>query len=108
MVCFFPPLELAAGASFEAALAASVGTAFVLADASMALGVGIDAGVALAHPTPANKAVVVGDALGLAIGYGIGKAIGAGVSKFGPSVAKMFAQRAAAREAQILAQGKVL
>ena len=98
--CFFPPLELAAGASFEAALAASAGTAFVLADAAMAIGVGIDVSVALAHPTPANKAVVVGDALGLAIGYGIGKAIGVAVSKFGPTVAEMFAQRAAERAAQ--------
>ena len=52
--CFFSPLELAAGASFEAALAASASTAFVLADASLAIGVGIDVGVALAHPTPAN------------------------------------------------------
>lgn len=59
----------------------------MLADASMALGVGIDVGVALAHSTPANKAVVVGDALGLAIGYGAGKALGALASKYGPAVA---------------------
>ena len=98
--CFFPPLELAAGASFEAALAASAGTAFVAADVSMAIGVGIDVGVAVAHPTPANRAVVVGDALGLALGYGAGKVIGAAVSKFGPTVAEMFAQRAAQKALQ--------
>ncbi|RZJ57627.1 MAG: DUF4237 domain-containing protein, partial [Hymenobacter sp.] len=95
--CFFPPLELAAGASFEAALAASAGTAFVAADVSMAIGMSVDAGVAVVHPTPANQAVVVGDAVGLALGYGIGKAIGAGVSKFGPEVAELFAQQMAKR-----------
>ena len=68
------------------------------ADVSMAVGVGIDVGVA--HPTPANKAVVVGNALGLALGYGIGKALGAAVSKFGPTVAEMFAQRAAQKALQ--------
>ena len=80
-------------------MAASASAAFVAADVSMAVGVGIDAGVALAHPTPANKAVVVGDALGLALGYGIGKALGAAVSKFGPTLAEMFAQRAAQKAA---------
>ena len=93
--CFFPPLELAAGASFEAALAASASTAFVAADASLAIGVGLDLAVAEVHPTPANQAVVVGDLVGLALGYGIGKAIGAAVSKFGPAVVEAFAQRAA-------------
>ena len=92
--CFFPPLELAAGASFEAALAASAGTAFVAADASLAIGVGINLAVAEVHPSPANQAVVVGDLVGLALGYGIGKAIGAAVSKFGPAVVEAFAQRA--------------
>ena len=77
-------------------MAASASATFVAADVSMAVGVGIDVGVALAHPTPANRAVVVGD---LAIGYGIGKAIGAAVSKFGPTVAEMFAQRAAQKAA---------
>ena len=93
--CFFPPLELAAGASFEAALAASAGTAFVAADASLAIGVGLDLAVAEVHPSPANQAVVVGDLVGLALGYGIGKAIGAAVSKFGPAVVEAFSQRAA-------------
>ena len=93
--CFFPPLELAAGASFEAALAASASTAFVAADASLAIGVGIDLAVAEVHPSPANQAVVVGDLVGLALGYGAGKAIGAAVSKFGPAVVEAFAQRAA-------------
>ena len=93
--CFFPPLELAAGASFEAALAASAGTAFVAADASLAIGVGLDLTVAEVHPSPANQAVVVGDVVGLALGYGAGKAIGAAVSKFGPAVVEAFAQRAA-------------
>jgi len=92
--CFFPPLELAAGASFEAALAASASTAFVAADVSMAVGMGIDAAVAAVHPTPANQAVVVGDVVGLALGYGLGKALGALASKYGPAVAEAFAQRA--------------
>ena len=100
--CFFPPLELAAGASFEAALAASASTAFVAADASFAIGVGIDVGVAEVHPTPANQAVVVGDLVGLALGYGAGKVIGAAVSKFGPAVVEAFTQRAAQGEAQTL------
>ena len=59
--CFFPPLELAAAASFETAMAAGASAAFVAADVSMAIGVGIDVGVAVAHPTPANRAVVVGE-----------------------------------------------
>lgn len=92
--CFFPPLELAAGASFEAALAASAGTAFIAADVSMAVGIGLDVAVAQVHPTPANRAVVVGDVVGLAIGYGAGKALGALASKYGPAVAEAFAQRA--------------
>ena len=71
-------------------MAASASAAFVAADV----------GMALAHPTPANRAVVVGDALGLAIGYGAGKLIGAAVSKFGPTVAEMFAQRAAQKALQ--------
>ena len=95
--CFFPPLELAAGASFEAALAASASTAFIAADVSMAVGIGIDVAVAEVHPTPANRAVVVGDVVGLAVGYGIGKVIGATVSKFGPEVAEVFAQQMAKR-----------
>ena len=106
--CFFPPLELAAAASFETALAASASAAFVAADVGMALGAGIDVGVALAHPTPANKAVVVGDALGLAIGCGAGKLVGAAVSKFGPTVAEMFAQRAAAKALQDALEGTVI
>ena len=106
--CFFPPLELAAAASFETAIAASASAAFVAANASMAVGVGIDAGVALAHPTPANKAVVVGDALGLALGYGIGKVMGAAVSKFGPTVAEMFAQCAAQKAALEAIEGTVI
>ena len=96
--CFFPPLELAAGASFEAALAASA--AFVAADASLAIGVGLDVGVAEVHPSPANQAVVVGDLVGLALGYGAGKVIGAAVSKFGPEVAEIFARRAAQKALQ--------
>ena len=65
------------------------------ADASFAIGMGIDVGVAEVHPTPANQAVVVGDLVGLALGYGAGKVIGAAVSKFGPAVVEAFAQRAA-------------
>lgn len=98
--CFFPPLELAAGASFEAALAASASTAFVAADVSMAVGIGLDTAVAEVHPTPANQAVVVGDLVALALGHGAGKLIGAAVSKFGPEVAEVFAQRAAQKAAQ--------
>jgi hypothetical protein len=97
--CFFPPLELAAGASFEAALAASAGTAFIAADVSMAVGIGIDVAVAQVHPTPANRAVVVGDVVGVAIGYGAGRALGALASKYGPAVSEAFARRAAAKAA---------
>ena len=96
--CFFPPLELAAGASFEAALAASASTAFVAADASLAIGVGLDLAVAEVHPSPANQAVVVGDLVGLALGYGIGKAIGAAVSKFGPAVVEAFSPAGGAKK----------
>jgi hypothetical protein len=95
--CFFPPLELAAGASFEAALAASASTAFLAADVSMAAGIGIDLAVAEVHPTPANEAVVVGDVVGLALGYGIGKGLSALASKYGPVVASTFAQQLAKR-----------
>lgn len=107
--CFFPPLELAAGASFEAALAASASTAFIAADVSMAVGIGIDVAVAEVHPTPANRAVVVGDVVGLAVGYGIGKGLGALASKYGPAVAEAFAQRAAQKAAaEEAALGKVV
>jgi hypothetical protein len=33
--------------------------------------------VAQVHPTPANRTVVVGDVVGLAIGYRLGKGLGA-------------------------------
>jgi hypothetical protein len=55
----------------------SAGTAFIAADVSMAVGIGIDVAVAQVHPTPANRAGVVGDVVGLAIGYGLGKGLGA-------------------------------
>jgi hypothetical protein len=58
----------------------------------MVVGIGID--VAQVHPTLANRAVVVGDVVGLAIGYGAGKALCASASKYGPAVAEAFAQRA--------------
>lgn len=105
--CFFPPLELAAGASFEAALAASAGTAFIAADVSMAVGIGIDVAVAQVHPTPVNRAVVVGDVVGVAIGYGIGKGLGALASKYGPQVAELFAQRAAQKALKDIPEGIV-
>ena len=98
--CFFPPLELLAGSSFSAAMAAGAGTMFIAADVSLVIGVGIDATVATVHPTPANQAVVVGDAVGIVLGYAAGKAVGAGVSKYGPAVMEAFARRAAQRAAQ--------
>jgi len=86
----------------------SASTAFVAADVSMAAGIGIDVAMATMYPTPANRAVVVGDGVGLALGCGAGKVLGAAVSKFGPQVAEIFAQRAAQKEAQLLATGKVI
>ena len=74
-------------------MAASASATFVAADVSMA----VDVGVALAHPTPANRAVVVGDAV--ALGYGIGKALGAAVSKYGPSPTSSSLSRRGCRRA---------
>jgi len=99
---FVPPLELAAGESFIAAAAASAGTVLLAADVSLAIGVSLDVAVYEVHPTPANQAVVVGDAIGLALGYGAGKLVGAAVSKYGPAVAGLFARRAAQRAAEEL------
>jgi hypothetical protein len=51
----------------------SAGPAFIVAGVSMAVGIGIDVAIAQVHPNPANRAVVVG----VAIGYGACRALGA-------------------------------